>query len=165
MFSAYLSAAPAGAVLPALQVSDFQKVVVDLPANRNVGAVSDPAIAGTGSAISDILRSLSVLANTTGGMAANPDLAVLARDASRTLSSAARTVSEEAGHLGLTENTLSAAAGRHASLSLILEKQFSLLTEVDLASALSKMQAVNAQLQASYQVLSQARSLNLASYL
>ena len=48
VFSAYLSAAPAGAVLPALQVSDFQKVVVDLPANRNVGAVSDPAIAGTG---------------------------------------------------------------------------------------------------------------------
>ena len=165
VFSAYLSSTAAGAALPSLQVSDFQRVVVDLPANRNVGAVSDPAIAGTGSAISDILRSLSVLANITGAMASNPDFAVLVCDAAVTLGSAAMTVSEQAGQIGLTQNTMTAATERHASLAMIFEKQLSLLTDVDLATAITRVQAVNAQLQASYQILSQARGLNLASFL
>ncbi len=165
VFSAYLIGAGATASAVSVQVSDFQRVTLDLPANRNVSAASDPAISGTGNAISDIMRSLAVIANTTGAMAANPDFATLMKDATRTLSSASQTVSEEAGQIGLAQNTMTTATASHASLKTILDKQLSVLTDVDMASAISRLQAVNFQLQASYKILSLARSLNLASFL
>jgi len=165
VFSAYLTGAGASAGAVTVQVSDFQRVTLDLPANRNVGAASDLAISGTGNAISDIMRSLAVIANTTGAMAANPDFTALMKDATRTLSSAAQTVSEEAGQIGLAQNTMTAATASHALLKTILDKQLSVLTDVDMASAISRLQAVNFQLEASYKILSLARSLNLASFL
>ena len=165
VFSAYLTGAGATANAVTVQISDFQQVILDLPANRNVGAVSEPAIAGTGNAMSDIIRSLSVIANATDAMTANPDFATLMKDTARTLTSAAQTVSEEAGHIGLAQNTMTTATAAHTSLKMILDKQLSVLTDVDMASAISRLQTVSTQLQASYKILSLARSLNLASFL
>ena len=165
VFSSYLAGAGTAAPLGEVQVGDAERVSLDLPANRNAGAVSDPAINGTGSAVSDILRSLAVVANATPAIAANPDFKTLMRDAARTLTSAGQTLAVEAGRIGLTQNTLTAASERHASVKLVLSKQLSGLTDVDMASAISRLQAVTSQLEASYNVLSMARQLNLASYL
>ena len=165
IFSSYLTGAGAGAAPGTIQIGDSQKVSLDLPANRNVGATSDPSINGTGSAINDILRSLSVIANGTGAMASNPDFQTLMKNASATLTSAASTLTAEAGQIGLTQNTLTAAAASHASLKTALTTQLSGLTDVDMAATIARLQSVGSQLQASYNVLSIARNLNLASYL
>lgn len=165
VFSGYLTGSGATASMVTVQISDSQRIVLDLPANRNVGATSDPGITGTGNAVTDIMRSLSVIANSTGAMAANPDFAALMKDATRTLTSAAGTVSEEAGQIGLAQGAMTTATTANASLKTLLDKQLSILTNVDMASAISRLQAVNTQLQASYKILSLARNLNLSSYL
>ena len=165
VFSSYLTGAGANAPPGSIRIADSESVSLDLPANRNAGATSDPSINGTGSATNDVLRSLSVIANSTGAMAGNPDFRVLMKDASTTLASAATTLTAEAGQIGLTQDTLTAAAASHASLKSALTAQLGGLTDVDMASTISRLQAVGTQMQASYNVLSIARSLNLASYL
>lgn len=165
VFSNYLTGPGASAGAVTIQIAESERITLDLPANRNVGAVSDPGIAGTGSAINDIMRSLSLIANSTGAIAANPDFAALMKNASTTLTSARQTLSEEGGQIGLTQASMTAAAAAQASLKTILDKQLSGLTDADMASAISKLQAVNTQLQASYKILSLVRSLNLASFL
>lgn len=163
VFSAYLLGA--GAAPATITISDTESISLGLTANKNTGAISDPAIAGTGSAIGDILRGLAVVANTSGTLAANPDFSALLKDASATLHSAAGTLTEEQGRVGLTQNRLKAASVSAASFQLVLTKQLTGLTDVDSAATISKLQEVSTQLQASYKVLSLARGLNLASYL
>jgi flagellin-like hook-associated protein FlgL len=164
VFSTYLtSPAASTAPLATVQIADSNTVTLDLPANRNVGATSDPA--GTGNAISDIMRSLAVVANSTGGMASNPDFATLMQNAAATLTSAGTTLAQESGQIGLTQTAMTAAASAHASMQTMLASQLSGLTDVNMASAISQLQTVNDQLTASYKVLSLAHDLNLASYL
>ena len=160
IFSPYLT----GATVPpptTVQIGDTERVSLDLLANRN----SIPTTAGAGGAINDILRSLAVVANSTAGMSANPDFATLMKDAAATLTSAGTALTVERGRIGVTQNVMTAAAEGHASMKLILSTQLSSLTDVDMADAISRLQAVKSQLEASYNVLSMARSLNLSSYL
>jgi len=164
VFSTYLtSAAAATAPLATIQIGASNSVTLDLPANRNVGASSDPA--GTGNAISDIMRSLAVVANSTGSMAGNPDFATLMQNAAATLTSAGSAIAQESGQIGLAQNAMTTASDAHTSMQTMLASQLSNLTDVNMASAISQLQTVNNQLSASYKVLSLAQGLNLASYL
>ena len=60
---------------------------------------------------------------------------------------------------------MTAASNLYSTMQTTLTTQISDLTQVDMATAVSKMQAVNTQLQSSYQVLADMDKLNLASYL
>jgi flagellin-like hook-associated protein FlgL len=165
VFSAYLSGAGGAAAAGTIEVADGQTVSLDVKANRMTGGSAQGNANGTGNAISDMMRSLSILANSTQAMAGNPDFAAVAKDAATTLTAAASAVAQQSGQLGLTQNTLTAAAASHASLKVVLTTQLSGITDVDPAATISKLQAVGTQLQASYNVLSIARQLNLASFL
>lgn len=165
IFSGYLTGPGATAIAGTVEIADGQRVSLDVSANRNAGVTSDPSINGTGSAINDILRSLSVIANSSDTVAASTGFAALIKDASATLTSAGSTLTAQAGVIGLTQNALTAATASHASLKTVLTTQLSGLTDVDMASTISRLQAVGSQLQASYNVLSISRNLNLASYL
>lgn len=164
IFSGYLAGPGATAASGTIKIADGQRVSLDVSANRNAGVTSDPS-SGTGSAINDILRSLSVIANGPAAIAGSASFSALLKDASATLTSAGSTLTAQAGVIGLTQNALTAATASHASLKAALTTQLSGLTNVDMASTISKLQAVGSQLQASYNVLSIARGLNLASYL
>ena len=163
VFSSYLTNAGLTATPSNVQISPTQGISLDLQANRNTGATSDPS--GTGSAVNDILRSLAVVANTSTAISGNPDFASLMQNASATLTSAGQTIAAESGSLGLTQNALSAAASENSSTQTAMQTQLSKLTDVDMASAISQLQAVSSQLQASYNVISTARNLTLANYL
>jgi flagellar hook-associated protein 3 FlgL len=165
IFSPYLAAVGTTATPVTVRIGPSDNVILDLPANRNVGAVSDPSINGTGSAISDIIRSLAVMANSTSAMASNPDFQKLIQDAATTLTSAGATLAQESGRIGQTQNALTAATASHASMQTLLTNQLTNLTNVDMATAISHLQTVNSQLQASYKVLGEVSSLNLASFL
>src|ERR1700710_715274 len=165
IFSSYLTGPGATAATTRVQIGPSESVTLDLPANRNVGAVSDPSINGTGSAISDIVRSLAVMANSTTAMANNPDFKTLMQNAATTLSSAGATLAQESGQIGQTQNAMTAATAAHASMQTLLTSQLTDLTNVDMATTISHLQAVNSQLQASYKVLGEVSSLNLASFL
>jgi flagellar hook-associated protein 3 FlgL len=165
IFSPYLAGTGSTASPVTVQIGPSNSVTLDLPANRNVGAVSDPSINGTGNAISDIMRSLAVMANSTTAMAGNPDFLTLMQNASTTLTSAGATLAQESGQIGQTQSAMTAATASHASMQILLTSQLSNLTNVDMATAISHLQTVNAQLQASYKVLGEVSSLNLASFL
>jgi len=172
VFSTYLTtpaaSVPAGGLGAAgrqITIGDSQSVSLDYPANQNTNATSDPSIAGTGSATNDILGSLAVLANATPAMASATDFAALMQHVSATLTSASTTMTQQSAALGNTQNTLTTAANAQTSAQTVLKGQISDLTNVDMASTISNMTAVNTQLQTSYQVLALAKSLNLASFL
>lgn len=166
IFSSYLNGPGASAAPATVKVSDTQSVSLGVVANANVaGVISDPTISGTGSAISDILRGLAVVANSSTTMASNPDFSALIQNATTTLSSANNTLTEESGSVGQMQATLTAAASASSSFQLVLTKQLGGLTNVDSAATIADLQTVSNQLEASYKVLSLASSLHLASYL
>jgi flagellar hook-associated protein 3 FlgL len=168
IFSSYLTGAGSteGSTAPTqVQIGPYSSVTLDLPANQNVGAVSDPSINGTGSAINDIIRSLSVVANSTSAMISNPDFAQLMQNVSTTLTSAGGTLAQESGYIGISQNTMTSAANAQSSTQTLLQTQLTNLTNVDMVTAISNLQAVSNQLQSSYALLGQVSHLNLASYL
>jgi flagellin-like hook-associated protein FlgL len=168
VFSSYLTGAgaTAGATAPVqVQIGTNESVTLDLPANQNVGAVSDPSIDGTGNAITDVMRALAVVANSTGTMAGNPDFATLMQNAATTLTSANTTLAQESGQIGLSQQAMTTATNAYSTTQTNLSARLSNLTDVNMASAISQLQTVSNQLEASYRVISMASSLDLASYL
>jgi flagellar hook-associated protein 3 FlgL len=166
VFSSYLTGAGAteGSTAPVqVQIGPSESVTLDLPANQNVGGVSDSS--GTGNAISDILGSLAVIANSTSAMASNPDFSTLMQSASTTLTSANNTLAQESGYIGQSQDAMTAAANTQSSTQVLLQTQLSTLTDVDMPTAISNLQAVSNQLQSSYALLGEVSQLNLASYL
>ena len=154
-----------GAAGRQIAIGEGQTVSLDYPANQNTNAVSDPSINGTGSAMNDILGGLAILAHATTSMSTTADFATVMQHVATTLASANQTITQEASALGNVQDTLTTASTSQSSLQTLLKGQISDLTNVDMASTISNMTAVNNQLQTSYQVLAMAKSLNLASFL
>lgn len=166
IFSAYLTTAATNKnpVAPTqLQIGPSEYVTLDLPATQNVGAAPNPS--GPGSAITDIMGSLAVIANSTSGMITSPNFQTLMQNVSTTLTSAGSTLAQESGFIGISQDTMTAAASSQASSQTLLQTQLSNLTQVDMPTAISNLQAVNNQLQTSYALLGQVSNLNLARYL
>jgi flagellar hook-associated protein 3 FlgL len=164
IFSPYLTAAATTPVAPTqVEIGPSEYVTLALPATQNVGAAADPS--HTGSAITDILGSLAVIANSTSAMISNPDFSTLMQNVATTLTSAGNTLAQESGYIGISQNVMTAAASAQSSSQTLLQTQLSGLTEVDMPTAISNLQAVNNQLQTSYALLGQISNLNLASYL
>jgi flagellar hook-associated protein 3 FlgL len=165
VFSGYLTGAGSTAASSQIQISPSQSVSLSFPANQNVGATSDTTTNTTGSAVSDILRSLSVLSNLSGTQVSTGGYAALVQDSVNTLTTANQTMADQSGTLGITQNTLTAAASENTVLQTAVTKQLSGLTNVDMATAISQLQNVSTQLEASYNVISMAKSLTLSNYL
>jgi flagellin-like hook-associated protein FlgL len=163
IFSSYLTGAGANADPVQVQIGPSDSVTLDLPATQNVGAAANPS--GTGSAITDILGSLAVIANSTSAMVSNPDFSTLMQNVSTALTSAGNTLAQESGFIGISQDAMTTAAKSQSASQTLLQTQLSGLTEVDMPTAISNLQAVNNQLQTSYALLGQISNLNLASYL
>jgi flagellar hook-associated protein 3 FlgL len=114
----------------------------------------------TSGAISSIVQQLVVMANST-----SPANSTAMQTAAATLTSAGDTLAQGSGQIGLAQNAMTAATASYSSMQTILASQLSGLVNVDMATAISHLQTVNSQLQASYKVLGEVSSLNLASFL
>ena len=164
IFSPYLTAAATNPVAPTqVEIGPSEYVTLSLPATQNVGAAADPS--GTGSAITDIMGSLAVIANSTSAMASSSNFTTLMQNVSTTLTSAGNTLAQESGYIGQAQDTMTAAASSQSSAQTVLTTQLSNLTNVDMPTAISNMQEVSNQLQTSYTILGEVSKLNLASYL
>jgi flagellar hook-associated protein 3 FlgL len=136
-----------------------ESVTLDMPANQISGN------SASGDAMSKIIGSLALVANSTGSMAGNSTFQSLMSSVTTTLNSALSSVNQTTGDLGVTQDALTNASSAQQSLQTLLATQLNGLTNVDLPSAISKLDAVNNQLQDSYTLIGKAESLNLASYL
>jgi flagellar hook-associated protein 3 FlgL len=103
------------------------------------------------------------MANATS--ATSPGFQAAMQTAAATLTSAGATLAQGSGQIGLAQTAMTAATASYSSMQTVLTSQLSGLVNVDMATAISHLQTVNSQLQASYKVLGEVSSLNLASFL
>ena len=153
-FSSTIGTAP-----PTLEVGEGERVGVGLIANRNTLATS--AAPSTGSYMRDIMRGLATLTTLTNG----PALMATAADTRTRLSGAMSALALETGTLGDVQAGLMTRKAQSTATVLALTSQVSKAEDVDMAAALTRVTSLQAQLQASYQIIAGMRDLTLSRYL
>ena len=151
-----------GTAVPTVEVGEGQAVQVGLLANQNTLATSQPPTSG--SYIRDILTSLATLANLTDGPTAST-ASTTAASVRSTLGSAVTALSDEQGALGYLQSGLTTRQATLAATQTALSQQVSNAEDVDAVATLTTVQSLQAQLQASYQLIAGVKSLTLSSYL
>lgn len=145
-----------GTAVPTIQVGNGQSVQVGLLANKNT--LVTPT---TGSYMRDTLTALAKLAGLGSSSTAAADVS----SARSLLSSSIGAMATETGTLGNIQSNLTSRQTDLTAISTALSKQLSSVQQVDMASALTQAASLKTQLQASYQVIADSRSLSLANYL
>lgn len=165
-FSAHLSDPSRGLSEPrrSIPAADGRLVEIGLLANRNAAATSQGNT--TGSWSRDLLRGLAALA------AVEPSQTVLAADFDALLvevrgglRAAIDGIAQEQGGLGVAEQRLERLRTDHATITTTLTRQLGDLENVDIAEAITRMQATRTQIEASYQAIALASQLTLARFL
>lgn len=168
-FSAYATAAAAGEVedsLASIPVSEGGAVEIGLYPNRNAGAMPSRDADSTGSWARDLIYGLSVIANLGEiGVTDGADYQQVVQGALGALRAGLSGVSDEAAGLGTAEQRLSDSRLRHSELSSQLEGQLGEVEGVDLAEAISRAQATQTQLEASYRSLAMLSNLSLTRFI
>ncbi len=145
-----------GTKVPTIQVGAGQSVQVGLLANANTLVAPT-----TGSYMRDTLTALAKLAGLGTSSNATADVT----SARNYLSSSISAMATETGTLGNIQSTLTQRQTDLSSISTALTKQLSAAEDVDSAAAITKASTLKTQLQASYQIIADTRSLSLANYL
>lgn len=148
-----------GTVVPTVQVGAGQSVQVGLLANANT--LTSSAAPTTGSYMRDTLTALAKLAGLGSSTTAAADVST----ARGYLTSSISAMATETGSLGNVQSSLTERKTTLTSVSAALNKQLSSAQEVDIASAITNAASLKTQLQASYQIIADTRSLSLANYL
>ncbi len=165
-FSTFLEdpAQGAGEARRSMPVADGEKLVFGIRANANAAASSDGET--TGAWVRDLLRGLMTLAALTPAQLSQREgFDALAQTIRGGLQSAENALAEEMGALGSVQRQAKVAKTRHQDLSDALQKQLAGITEVDMASTLTRLQAVRGSLEASYRVTASLSELSLARFL
>ena len=162
-FSSYLS--QTGQTAPTnVVIGEHQTVQTGLLANSNTLATSSGSDT-TGSYMRDILMSLSVLSSLSSSQSTDAGLPALVSGLQSSLGGAMSALSTEQGVLGDSQTRLGTAATNYTDLSTSLSGQISNVQDADLASVSTQLQSVQTQLTASYQLISNLKSLSLTNYL
>ena len=74
-------------------------------------------------------------------------------------------IAGEALSLGAAEQRLDAARERHQDVAVVLRAQLASIEEVDMVETLTRLQATQTQLEASYRAIASAEELTLARFL
>ena len=139
-------------------------VQVGVLANRNTLAVSG-GTSTTGSYMRDVLRGLATIANLSSSQASDPGFAALVSDTKASLSGAVSAMGVEAGALGTTQSSLTAAKQAASDTSTVLTAQVSSAQDVDMAATVADLTQVQTQLSASYKLISEMSQLSLVNFL
>ena len=148
-----------GTALPEVEVGEGQRVATGVLANRNTLATS--AAPTTGSYMRDVMRALATLTTVIDG----PGVEAVAADTRSRLGSAISAMATETGALGDIQSNLTARKTGLVDVSAALTKQVSAVEDVDLAATLTRVSALQTQLQASYQLIAGTKDLSLAKFL
>lgn len=161
-FSAHAVSGEARRGVPA---GDGQVIAYGLHADRNTEAASTGET--TGGWARDLMRNLMALAAMQPAQAgaAPADFDALATSLREGFRSAESALAEESGSLGIVQGRIAAAQERHEAVTTALSAQLAGIEEVDVAAAITRLQGVQATLEASYRAMATLGQLSLASYL
>lgn len=153
-FSTTIGTAP-----PRIEIGDGQFVATGVLANQNTLATS--ATPTTGSYMRDVMRALASLTTVTDG----PGADAAAADVRTRLDSAIAAMADETGALGDIQASLTTRKTTLETIQTAFSHQVSDAEDVDMAATLTKVSALQTQLQASYQVMASLKNLSLSAYL
>jgi flagellin-like hook-associated protein FlgL len=165
-FSDFMSDPARGLTEPRRNVlgNDDDRIEYGIPANRNGSAKSDGET--TGSWARDLLRGLASIAGLTKEkVQLGEGYTNFIMGVRKGLESATNALALERGNLGTTENRLQNTAALQSSVTTSLTLQLSDLEDVDMAKTITKFQATQTQLEASYRAMSIAQQLSLTRFL
>jgi flagellin-like hook-associated protein FlgL len=165
-FSAYLSQ-PASALqgqTPSIQIGPGQAASVGILASSNA-AVTSGGTSTTQSYTRDLMRALATIGSLSSTQVNDPGFQAVVQDTNASLTGAISAMAQDAGVLGNTQASLTAAGTGMADTVTALTAQVSSAQDVDMAATLSNLSLVQTQLQASYQLISGMSSLSLVKFL
>ncbi len=163
-FSAYLSQPVSAISATTVQTGEGGSVQTGLLASGNSAVVSS-GTSTTGSYMRDLMRSLATLGSLSSSQINDPGFASLVQDTGTSLSGVVTTMASDVGVLGNTQASLTATQTQLSDTATALSGQLSSVQEVDMAAALSQLTSMQAQLQASYHLISTQNSLSLMNFL
>ena len=161
IFSTSLSSGKAAATTT--QVGDQQTVQTGVLANQNTLVTSTGTT--TGSYMRDIIASLSVLGSLSSSQSTDSGLSDLVSGLHGLLSSAISAIGTEQGVLGDSQTALQTQSSNYTDLSTNLSTQVSNVEDVNMAAVSTRLQSVQTQLTASYQLIANIKSMSLTAYL
>ena len=149
---------------PAVEAGPGLRVQVGVLASANTLATSTGP-STTGSYIHDLMRALATVGSLTSAQAGTGAFTALVQDTNASLDWAIGAMGTEAGALGDLRSGLAAQQTQLAATQTALSAQVSSVQDVDMAATLTKLTALQSQLQASYKVIAEVQGLTLASIL
>ena len=149
---------------PTVDVGFEDTVTVGLPATSGAG-LGGASPTSTGSGVNDLVAVLSALSSLTPSQASDPQFGALLSGLGTMLTGAQGGVDAMASTLGVSQQQVTAASATNTTLSDALSSQIGSLTGVDLPTVATQLTATQNQLMASYEIISDLKSLSLAAYL
>jgi len=162
-FSASLSTDPetaSGQSVKAI-VSQGAPVAIGVVATQG-GAATDVS---TGSPIRDLMRNLMVVASLGSVSAGSDSFNAIVKGLQQTNTSVVTGLSDMAGQMGVTQNSLTVQSSALGQMNSMLTDQLGKAKDVDLAQLSVQMTDTQNQLEASYSIISKMKGMTLASYL
>ena len=163
-FSAYLSQSPTALALPSVSLGSGQILSIGLLASTNSNAVST-GTSTTGSYMRDLMRALATVGSLSSSQVNDPGFASLVADTQSSVTGAIAAMSTDVGVLGTQQADLTSIQTNLSDTQTALSGQLSAAQDVNMASTLSNISLVQAQLQTSYQLISASAGMSLAKYL
>ncbi len=166
-FSAFLSqgAATLAGQRSVVPLGDGQSAQTGLLASANA-AVTSGGGSTTGSYMRDLMRALATIGSLSGSQSADSaNFSALVSDTRTSLRGAISTMADDVGVLGDAETRFKADQTQIGDAQTALKTQLASTQEVDMASTLSKLTAVQTQMQASYQLIAGLSGLSLVKFL
>jgi flagellar hook-associated protein 3 FlgL len=163
-FSAYMSQPASALSAPVVQTGEASTVQTGLLASANSVATSD-GTSTTGSYMRDLMRALATLGSMSSSQVNDPNFSSLVQDAGNSLSGVVSAMATDVGVLGNTQSNLAITQTQLGDISTALISQVSSVQDADMAATLSKLTAMQTQLQESYRLITSANSLSLINFL
>ena len=113
----------------------------------------------------DMLKGLGALTQMPFDAAHPADYWTVFNGISKMLDDSGRSLDTITGQLGQTRQQLTGIQTQHKDTQVLLTSNISSIEEVDPADAITKMNALQVQLQASYQIIAQLKGMSLVNFL
>lgn len=149
----------------------FSATLTALPANEGVSVRADEnleldyTVRADTAGVENMLRGLSILANLDYDPNQDAEFWNMFDGAQSLIETGAREVDSEISKLGLVREQLTQTRTAHEETRVSLEEFVSDAEDVDTAEAISEMQRIQAQLEASFQTIATLRDLSLVNFI
>jgi flagellar hook-associated protein 3 FlgL len=174
-FSTYQSGGNGPIAQQVVQTGQGQSVSIGLLASANSYVVSTgTSVANatatslpttTGSYMRDLMCALATIGSMTSSSASAAGFVALVQNTTTSLNGAVSAMDGDIGALGNTQSTLTTTQTQLSDTATALTGQVSAVQDVDMASTLSNLTAIQTQLEASYRMIATEGTLSLANYL